>query len=219
MQPIALRFMRPGTRHMVLTVDDSFALGGHFYSKSTLTATLRSIVYEHYFGPYITNSGHLTSASILFRLVASYRRVIMNGQSVICACTLFAFSCTEANLVSPSHYSIVASLPTDNNMADLLVTVHYYDQLWPLLPSHHGLCGWKRECFVSDHSRAVLDATYIETNHPSSTFVSAVSIAESNFIALCNACADQIPGARILCMIYSECVSHPDIRTTTPEAG
>lgn len=71
--------MRPGTCHMVLTVEDSFLSGGHFYSRVTFSRTLTALVYEHYFGPWITNAGHLTSGSVLFRLVASYRRMVVQG--------------------------------------------------------------------------------------------------------------------------------------------
>lgn len=77
-------FMRPGTRHLVLTLEDSFVVGGHFYNKSTFSSTLRSIVFEHFYGCDITNTGHLTSASILFRLVASYRRELMKDKPCLC---------------------------------------------------------------------------------------------------------------------------------------
>lgn len=76
------RFLQSGARHMVLTSEDAFAIGGHFYNHGTFYNTMQSLVYEHYFGPWITNSGHLTSGVILFRLAASYRRILETGRHV-----------------------------------------------------------------------------------------------------------------------------------------
>lgn len=61
---------------MVLTMTDSFMTGGHFFNRSTIYRTMCGIILEHYWGPFITNAGHLTSGSILFRLTSSYRRMV-----------------------------------------------------------------------------------------------------------------------------------------------
>lgn len=61
------RIMRPGTIHYVVTIEDSFLIGGHFYSSATYSATLRSIVWEHFYGTSITNSVEERSLIILIK--------------------------------------------------------------------------------------------------------------------------------------------------------
>lgn len=70
------RFMRPGTPHFVVGVDDCMIVGGHFYNKNNFEATMVSMVMEHYMGTEITNTEHPTSPLILFKLLCSYVNVV-----------------------------------------------------------------------------------------------------------------------------------------------
>jgi hypothetical protein len=62
--------MPPGTPHFVITTDDCFAVGGHFYNYDAIFDTMHAIVVEHYFGIVWTNTEHPTSAVLLFKMVA-----------------------------------------------------------------------------------------------------------------------------------------------------
>lgn len=64
--------MRPGTPHIVITVEDCFAVGGHFYNRRNLTATLHALICEHFNGKYITNVEHSNAGLILFKMVNDY---------------------------------------------------------------------------------------------------------------------------------------------------
>ena len=68
--------MRPGTHHFVVTLEHCLAIGGHFYNKNNFLATMHSLIYEHYFGKWITNTAHPTSPIILFKTLSGYRRIL-----------------------------------------------------------------------------------------------------------------------------------------------
>jgi hypothetical protein len=68
--------MRPGVEHVVYTLSDSILTGGHFYSKSTLSQSLRTGLQEHKYGRYSTNTEHLGSEAILHRLMGYYGHLI-----------------------------------------------------------------------------------------------------------------------------------------------
>lgn len=61
--------MRPGQPHFVVTLNDCLAVGGHFYSSTNYSGTLRSLVTEHYVGRLVTNTEHTTSPIVLFKLL------------------------------------------------------------------------------------------------------------------------------------------------------
>lgn len=75
------RYMRPGTRHFVVTVEDCLAVGGHFYNRENFSATMIAIVYEHYYGNSITNTAHPSSPIILFKLLADYADILADDNS------------------------------------------------------------------------------------------------------------------------------------------
>ena len=60
-------YMMPGTPHAVLTLEDSLAEGGHFYSGLQYKRTLYSILAEHFCGKYITNASHPRAPLLLFK--------------------------------------------------------------------------------------------------------------------------------------------------------
>ncbi|KAF8576324.1 hypothetical protein K439DRAFT_1622930 [Ramaria rubella] len=64
--------MHPGREHLVYTLEDSILRGGHFYSKVTLWQLLKAGLQEHWWGRSSTNTDHLASESILYRLVQHY---------------------------------------------------------------------------------------------------------------------------------------------------
>lgn len=71
------RHFRPGTIHFVVTLEqDCIALGGHYYSKSTFTNTLKAHITEHFFGTSITNNEHSECGIILFKLGVKYLEML-----------------------------------------------------------------------------------------------------------------------------------------------
>ena len=65
------RFMQAGTPHFVITLEDSMAVGGHFYNMPTMGKTLRAMVTEHFFGDTVTNTAHPMSPIGLMKLLDS----------------------------------------------------------------------------------------------------------------------------------------------------
>ncbi|KAF8574675.1 hypothetical protein K439DRAFT_1624142 [Ramaria rubella] len=72
LRPGHVLIMRPGREHLVYTLEDSILRGGHFYSKVTLWRLLKAGLQEHWWGCSSTNTEHLASESILYRLVQHY---------------------------------------------------------------------------------------------------------------------------------------------------
>ncbi|KAF8581162.1 hypothetical protein K439DRAFT_1619233 [Ramaria rubella] len=72
LRPGHVLIMRPGREHLVYTLEDSILRGGHFYSKVTLRRLLKAGLQEHWWGCSSTNTEHLASESILYRLVQHY---------------------------------------------------------------------------------------------------------------------------------------------------
>lgn len=70
--------MMPGQPHLVMTLEYCLAIGGHFFSATNFTSTLRAITLEHFFGSVITNNDHSRSPVILFKLAVYYRDIIQN---------------------------------------------------------------------------------------------------------------------------------------------
>ena len=68
--------MRPGTCHFVITLEHCLALGGHFYNRDNYVTTLHSLIDEHYFGKWITNTAHPTSLIILFKTLCRYKTIL-----------------------------------------------------------------------------------------------------------------------------------------------
>ena len=61
--------MPPFTPHFVLTTEDCFAVGGHFYNYVNMQRTMKAIVVEHYFGLNWVNTEHPTAPIILFKML------------------------------------------------------------------------------------------------------------------------------------------------------
>lgn len=61
--------MLPGTRHAVLTLEDSFVIGSHFYSRHTMSRTLYALTMEHYFNN-ISNASHPQYLVVLLKVLA-----------------------------------------------------------------------------------------------------------------------------------------------------
>jgi hypothetical protein len=61
--------MQPGVVHLVFTLEDSVCVGGHFYMFESLRRSLHSGVQEALLGQTNTNTEHLGSEEILYRLL------------------------------------------------------------------------------------------------------------------------------------------------------
>ena len=62
-------YMPPFTPRFVLTTEDSFAVGGHFYNYNCMEKTMKAVVIEHYFGLNWVNTEHPTAPIILFKML------------------------------------------------------------------------------------------------------------------------------------------------------
>lgn len=71
--------MKPGVEHYVVTLQDSIVRGGHFYAYETLVETFHSKVEEAFCGQTITNTEHLDSDALLFRLVERAHSQLSKG--------------------------------------------------------------------------------------------------------------------------------------------
>lgn len=74
--------MMAGTPHAVLTLEDSLAEGGHFYSGLHYRRTLYALLHEHFCGNYICNASHPKAPLVLFKtlvgLMAEMKRISLS---------------------------------------------------------------------------------------------------------------------------------------------
>lgn len=61
--------MRPAQPQFVVTLNDSLAMGAHFYSAVCYSDTLRGLAVEHFAGKLVTNTEHTTTPLFLFKLL------------------------------------------------------------------------------------------------------------------------------------------------------
>ena len=73
-------YMPPGMLHFEITIKDSFEMGGHFFSYSTMRNTMEAMVAEHFYGKSWTNAEVLTSPIVLFKMVDDIRKAIYKGE-------------------------------------------------------------------------------------------------------------------------------------------
>lgn len=73
------RFMQPNTPHCVLTIDDCFAVGGHFYSMATMDRTLDGLICHHSFGHLLTNESHSRSRVFILKKFAHITQTIQDS--------------------------------------------------------------------------------------------------------------------------------------------
>ncbi|KAH8115489.1 hypothetical protein DFH11DRAFT_1725722 [Phellopilus nigrolimitatus] len=64
-------FMPPGMPHIVLTLKDCLAIGGHYYNTAMYWRSLLALTWEHYFGAFITNTEHPKSPFAFFAALES----------------------------------------------------------------------------------------------------------------------------------------------------
>ena len=62
-----VRFMQPGTPHIVITTGNCIAYGAHFYSLNTLHATFAAMVADHFVGINTVNTEHTRAPLLLFK--------------------------------------------------------------------------------------------------------------------------------------------------------
>lgn len=61
--------MQPATPHFVVTIEDAFAIGGHFYSLPTMKLSVRGMLLEHFFGSAIVNAAYPQCPIALMKLI------------------------------------------------------------------------------------------------------------------------------------------------------
>lgn len=62
-------YMPPCTVHFVVTIKDSFFVGGHFYTITRMGSTLGGLILEHHNGMMVTNTVHQEILIIVFKFV------------------------------------------------------------------------------------------------------------------------------------------------------
>ncbi|KAL5522155.1 hypothetical protein ACEPAF_7597 [Sanghuangporus sanghuang] len=112
--------MPPGTVHAVLTLQDSLALGGHFYNFGTMESTAISLIREHYFGQYLTNTEHPKAPLLLMKGFMA----LMNSDY-------------------DSKTSLDESEPDLRQLAILMSTLFNLDELNPQIPVESGKHCWQ----------------------------------------------------------------------------
>ena len=60
--------MNPGTPHIVITTEDCFCVGAHFFNLRCMSSTVEAIVNEHFLGTEWTNDEYPTAPITLFKL-------------------------------------------------------------------------------------------------------------------------------------------------------
>lgn len=75
------RFMRPGTVHSVTTLQDSVALGGHFFSAPTIKYSIYSIFHTFVGSHTITNVPMDNEQQMLLRIVLFWYKAMCERRS------------------------------------------------------------------------------------------------------------------------------------------
>lgn len=104
------RYLYPGTGHFEISIETTLLAAGHFHSKDFLSRSLTSMLVEHYCGNATADT--LAEAGTTFhRMAYQYSQIILRDD----------FREGSEN----------DSLPTDENLAALVILVYYMDQLTP----------------------------------------------------------------------------------------
>jgi hypothetical protein len=73
--------MKPNTPHSVFTVEDSIAIGGHFYSFANIKQTFFGLVHAFVMDTLVTNTGHPKTRVLLFRMLQYVYKYYVEGAS------------------------------------------------------------------------------------------------------------------------------------------
>lgn len=71
--------MEPGVGHIVLSTENSLAVGGHFFNSANFLGTLKTVGIEHFIGRSVTNNDHSHSPLMLFKIAQYYLQVLQSG--------------------------------------------------------------------------------------------------------------------------------------------
>lgn len=108
--------MRPGQEHLVYTLEDCIARGGHFYTHKTLEYSFFAGIREALHGQSSTNDMDDTAETVLQWLLSSYHKHFMcakmtKTEHVWCLCMFFL----------TADWLLLACIPVDDNLAALVV--------------------------------------------------------------------------------------------------
>jgi hypothetical protein len=176
LQPGDDLYMRPATRHFVFGTEDTFIVGGHFYSRTCFSRTLDAITMEHYLGESLTNADHSYSAIILFKLLQSYEKALIMDRTS-----------EEA-------------FPNKEELASLLLLIFYLEQLWPQTEEKFATYRWHwTHDFEHDYSTVVRIAYSVASKMGvrDKNFSNCVRDREQEFISLCNQLEEGQPDATL----------------------
>jgi hypothetical protein len=157
-------YMRPGSRHFVLGTEDTFIVGGHFYSRSCYSRTFDAITMEHYLGDFLTNADHSYSAIVLFKLLRSYEITLLMDRT------------TEE------------PFPDLEELASLILLVLYLEQLWPQTEEMYATYPWHSTSdFMHDYPMAAIIAVSVarQMQEVDNAFQHHFQVREKTWMALC----------------------------------
>jgi hypothetical protein len=69
--------MRPGREHIVFTLENTIVLGSHFISAVNIGQSMISGLREHLWGRFGTNTVHLGSETIIYRILGYYYEILV----------------------------------------------------------------------------------------------------------------------------------------------
>ncbi|KAH8108505.1 hypothetical protein DFH11DRAFT_1820838 [Phellopilus nigrolimitatus] len=136
LQPGDDLIMHPGTIHSVITLEDCFAVGGHFYFTGLFGQTLRAMVIEHYHGKWITNTEHTRMPLLLLKALVGFADIYLSNIR---------------------RQTLADRFPDMAQLSYLLVIVRHLDQLGPELPEDPNEKSWTDSLqFKADFARTLI---------------------------------------------------------------
>jgi hypothetical protein len=174
--------MRPGSQHFVAGFEDTFIVGGHFYSKECFSRTLDAITIEHFYGESVTNADHSYSVIILFKLLQSYNTILLSK-------TTQEGTYSSSSLINRLTYNLLEPFPTQKELASLVLTVLYLDQLPPETEENLAAYPWHQTSdFAHDIelARGMARSVCFQARELDGNFANIFKDRERSFIDLCN---------------------------------
>ena len=101
--------MRPGTVHSVTTLQDCVAVGGHFFSLSTMKYSIYSAFHTFVASHTITNVSIDAEQQMLLRIVLFWHKAMCEGQLQYLKC-ISASGSSGMHLIEPLIMNLLKSI-------------------------------------------------------------------------------------------------------------
>jgi hypothetical protein len=183
------RYMRPGTRHYVVTTENCLAIGGHFYNRDNFSRTAIGIIHQHFLGVSLNNTEHSRATVILFRLVHQYYQCYHMENKDIAKCLR---SCMFLILFGQISFLIVQKgiFPKPKELIWLMLVVFYLPYLSPEndedAPAEVIWQTTDRFKYDYAHARDCVIGLGSCLGKEDSTFLSELEKTEEDFLNICH---------------------------------